>query len=124
MIRRPPRSTRTDPLFPYTTLFRSDRGRDLGRKSRKGIHASALGGQAQVDLARLHFYVHLVGAADIRSVRLTIFQIDGPAMQGAGDGMAVHQAGGQRPALMRAAIDHGEDMIIRGAKNGEERKST
>src|SRR3546814_1637446 len=28
MIRRPPRSTRTDPLFPYTTLFRSlTRGR-------------------------------------------------------------------------------------------------
>src|SRR3546814_9156949 len=27
MIRRPPRSTRTDTLFPYTTLFRSgDRG--------------------------------------------------------------------------------------------------
>src|SRR3546814_15703947 len=24
MIRRPPRSTRTDPLFPYTTLFRSN----------------------------------------------------------------------------------------------------
>src|SRR3546814_3572502 len=23
MLRRPPRSTRTDPLFPYTTLFRS-----------------------------------------------------------------------------------------------------
>src|SRR3546814_11802813 len=27
MIRRPPRSTRTDTLFPYTTLFRSRRGR-------------------------------------------------------------------------------------------------
>src|SRR3546814_13494173 len=26
MIRRPPRSTRTDTLFPYTTLFRSPRG--------------------------------------------------------------------------------------------------
>src|SRR3546814_18899046 len=26
MIRRPPRSTRTDTLFPYTTLFRSDLG--------------------------------------------------------------------------------------------------
>src|SRR3546814_17390876 len=25
MIRRPPRSTRTDTLFPYTSLFRSDR---------------------------------------------------------------------------------------------------
>src|SRR3546814_1198328 len=24
MLRRPPISTRTDPLFPYTTLFRSD----------------------------------------------------------------------------------------------------
>src|SRR3546814_4998419 len=38
MIRRPPRSTRTDTLFPYTTLFRSHCGsrRDLtstgGRK--------------------------------------------------------------------------------------------
>src|SRR3546814_3263843 len=33
MIRRPPRSTRTDTLFPYTTLFRSlldHRARDLG----------------------------------------------------------------------------------------------
>src|SRR3546814_5608244 len=29
MIRRPPRSTRTDTLFPYTTLFRSDFGQDL-----------------------------------------------------------------------------------------------
>src|SRR3546814_17950416 len=28
MIRRPPRSTRTDTLFPYTTLFRSVRGAD------------------------------------------------------------------------------------------------
>src|SRR3546814_17056084 len=26
MIRRPPRSTRTDTLFPYTTLFRSHQG--------------------------------------------------------------------------------------------------
>src|SRR3546814_2684379 len=26
MLRRPPRSTRTDTLFPYTTLFRSVRG--------------------------------------------------------------------------------------------------
>src|SRR3546814_5162977 len=29
MIRRPPRSTRTDTLFPYTTLFRSDPRRRL-----------------------------------------------------------------------------------------------
>src|SRR3546814_9580585 len=30
MIRRPPRSTRTDTLFPYTTLFRSDGARKGG----------------------------------------------------------------------------------------------
>src|SRR3546814_13733685 len=29
MIRRPPRSTRTDTLFPYTTLFRSEAGNDV-----------------------------------------------------------------------------------------------
>src|SRR3546814_9436800 len=28
MIRRPPRSTRTDTLFPYTTLFRSEHGHE------------------------------------------------------------------------------------------------
>src|SRR3546814_15547542 len=38
MIRRPPRSTRTDTLFPYTTLFRSDddiigRRQSMTRKS-------------------------------------------------------------------------------------------
>src|SRR3546814_11949321 len=35
MIRRPPRSTRTDTLFPYTTLFRSGaafRGFDVDRQ--------------------------------------------------------------------------------------------
>src|SRR3546814_12616915 len=35
MIRRPPRSTRTDTLFPYTTLFRSPASpRSLPRRSR------------------------------------------------------------------------------------------
>src|SRR3546814_3115585 len=34
MIRRPPRSTRTDTLFPYTTLFRSRRHGDEGRGCR------------------------------------------------------------------------------------------
>src|SRR3546814_1833375 len=37
MIRRPPRSTRTDTLFPYTTLFRSAR-RGLHRPRRRGDH--------------------------------------------------------------------------------------
>src|SRR3546814_4466309 len=39
MIRRPPRSTRTDTLFPYTTLFRSPRPFPLaggGKVRRRG----------------------------------------------------------------------------------------
>src|SRR3546814_18326694 len=32
MIRRPPRSTRTDTLFPYTTLFRSTLSVAMGRR--------------------------------------------------------------------------------------------
>src|SRR3546814_11445008 len=34
MIRRPPRSTRTDTLFPYTTLFRSVGDRIIGERQR------------------------------------------------------------------------------------------
>src|SRR3546814_15953781 len=34
MIRRPPRSTRTDTLFPYTTLFRSEDALDKAGVSR------------------------------------------------------------------------------------------
>src|SRR3546814_5016050 len=47
MIRRPPRSTRTDTLFPYTTLFRSE-GKGLvtvivrdGRRALRVKHADA-----------------------------------------------------------------------------------
>src|SRR3546814_4620909 len=42
MIRRPPRSTRTDTLFPYTTLFRSERVAE----------ALELGGEHQEDEAQ------------------------------------------------------------------------
>src|SRR3546814_9627776 len=35
MIRRPPRSTRTDTLFPYTTLFRSAEHRRPPRRPRQ-----------------------------------------------------------------------------------------
>src|SRR3546814_14352304 len=42
MIRRPPRSTRTDTLFPYTTLFRSARRE---RDARAGAAPHALPGE-------------------------------------------------------------------------------
>src|SRR3546814_20307130 len=56
MIRRPPRSTRTDTLFPYTTLFRSDlwalerAGVFRGRYHVLGGTLSALDGVGPTDL--------------------------------------------------------------------------
>src|SRR3546814_16452790 len=46
MIRRPPRSTRTDTLFPYTTLFRSVRAGGAG--SGGGVAAGGDGGAVLV----------------------------------------------------------------------------
>src|SRR3546814_5816677 len=43
MIRRPPRSTRTYTLFPYTTLFRSGRGAGQGGAGRR-VHQLGAGG--------------------------------------------------------------------------------
>src|SRR3546814_18083720 len=37
MVRLPPRSTRTDTLFPYTALFRSSRRRNLHPRCRHGL---------------------------------------------------------------------------------------
>src|SRR3546814_15365630 len=37
MIRRPPRSTRTDTLFPYTTLFRSNMGSIIPSKQSRQL---------------------------------------------------------------------------------------
>src|SRR3546814_8180266 len=78
MIRRPPRSTRTDTLFPYTTLFRSEevlevRVTDLTQAAmldeRAGVvemqaesaqtpKQAGLGGQAPIGDAMLHAEAH------------------------------------------------------------------
>src|SRR3546814_3993609 len=67
MIRRPPRSTRTDTLFPYTTLFRSKGFRSLAQAPRNrrphGIgngerqllpkcHLQAVAGAERINVAR------------------------------------------------------------------------
>src|SRR3546814_18980910 len=58
MIRRPPRSTRTDTLFPYTTLFRSEAG---------GANPSSAGPLAAVaERLQLSHGGHPRGAAQAR----------------------------------------------------------
>src|SRR3546814_15412822 len=97
MIRRPPRSTRTDTLFPYTTLFRSSSGRrhgDTGFQLRRadrqrGLDAGDVGRRRQVGrqdfLKRLEiggddledevdFTVEHVTFADFGNVRNVLFE--------------------------------------------------
>src|SRR3546814_10985800 len=92
MIRRPPRSTRTDTLFPYTTLFRSDEvefavfveeldsasaaiAHVRHRLAHDFAHASALFGG---DDGRGRFLKHLLVAALQRTVALA--QVNGIAL--------------------------------------------
>src|SRR3546814_1606546 len=49
MIRRPPRSTRTDTLFPYTTLFRS-----ADRRYREGAESQVMAEPVTLALAKAH----------------------------------------------------------------------
>src|SRR3546814_3991637 len=68
MIRRPPRSTRTDTLFPYTTLFRSAGAAAAARRRLAGaahrVEAVRALGDARHDLA----LGDAVAAADFRIV--------------------------------------------------------
>src|SRR3546814_19696906 len=80
MIRRPPRSTRTDTLFPYTTLFRSridhldidavrpgERFLEAGAQRSEAVEADA-GGQRR--LQRRGERVGIEGRADGEAQRL------------------------------------------------------
>src|SRR3546814_13633384 len=53
MIRRPPRSTRTNTLFPYTTLFRSFASVELARRRRE--EAVEVGELRAGELSRIGF---------------------------------------------------------------------
>src|SRR3546814_15358642 len=76
MIRRPPRSTRTDTLFPYTTLFRSGRWSKGEQVTiRRWVVATlgsvGLGAAAGVAPAAAHPHVWIdMHSADRKSTRL------------------------------------------------------
>src|SRR3546814_15009012 len=69
MIRRPPRFTRTDPLFPYSTLFRSIAecigNRHIEEEVVVGIgwRAGELGGEEALQPIRLDVEGHRTGSA-------------------------------------------------------------
>src|SRR3546814_4260909 len=54
MIRRPPRSTRTDTLFPYTTLFRSEHKRLVWCRNRPSRPQAAILAKSENVLGTWH----------------------------------------------------------------------
>src|SRR3546814_19893110 len=104
MIRRPPRSTRTDTLFPYTTLFRSvdgdrieDRPVELEDCAVHGVSLPLLHDQVVLDRA------HTVGGAgDFLGARLGRRGIDEAAqLHGILEGLDADLAGlGDRKSVV------------------------
>src|SRR3546814_18642473 len=87
MSRRPPRSTRTDTLFPYTTLFRSDFCMSVLGIAKAQLDdvtfdmLSALGfSKAQVEAANTYCCgaMTLEGAPHLKSEHLPIFDCANP----------------------------------------------
>src|SRR3546814_2585574 len=75
MIRRPPRSTRTDPLFPYTTLFRSGVRVEERRLQDRGGECELVGQRVvgRVDRLRAHTPFSLVHRlADLADIPLVV----------------------------------------------------
>src|SRR3546814_11159123 len=56
MIPRPPRSTRTDTLLPYTTLFRSIPARELQLEVTEGVFLGRGAENAESTIRQLHDY--------------------------------------------------------------------
>src|SRR3546814_20865343 len=105
MIRLPPRSTRTDTLFPDTTLFRSQIELRIAEAERSGAQELLLGGagiaQLQMNPAEQEAGLGIVGIA-----LQSIFQLD---------------PGSRQVALLEKLLRALEKA---GGMNGGDRKST
>src|SRR3546814_6579265 len=120
MIRRPPRSTRTDTLFPYTTLFRSKAGRrTVGRTVRAPRRLPACRTTRRSGVGRAG---HVARNAAAPAAALT--QINAPRC-GAQDHaripfrsvpMQLVCPAGNLPAL-QAAVDAGADAVYAGFRD-------
>src|SRR3546814_12155103 len=66
MIRRPPRSTRTDTLFPYTTLFRSEDFVAISEEKAKKYFCDILAGIEYCTESYLSIANYQIGRASCR----------------------------------------------------------
>src|SRR3546814_16304269 len=109
MIRRPPRSTRTDTLFPYTTLFRSLMMKEM---------TDACDGVREGDRGQRKWpAAHRRDDRDVRG--------DGGVQRGVGEGRRYDRrrrdetlVGGQKDRLRRREPDGDGRPLCRGARRG------
>src|SRR3546814_11911609 len=82
MIRRPPRSTRTDTLFPYTTLFRSEPGSPWSGGLRLiGVHREPLAGRERDGQRLVAAERDELPADAVETHHLAEVNVDEPALQ-------------------------------------------
>src|SRR3546814_21100878 len=106
MIRRPPRSTRTDTLFPYTTLFRSLRP---GPERPSGPGAVADGRRHRVPVAQPGYRGrHMAEAGEVEGGFLTVFS---PSSSGSSRS-CTSQAIGPDVLVRRAEHAHPRPVVL------------
>src|SRR3546814_1697802 len=116
MIRRPPGSTLTDNLFPYTTLFRSTPADRLRRAP------AAAGPQRSQEVRAAR------AAADAADRRPCAVEQQLPVRQrGLGElrdhGLDVLRADRARAGLPAATVDEGRPQLLRSEEHTSERQS-
>src|SRR3546814_19953488 len=107
MIRRPPRSTRTDTLFPYTTLFRSfDMG---GTSTDVSWYAGSYERREEAEVAGVRLRTPMLAIHTVAAGGGSICTFDGarlrvgPESAGAVPGPACYRRGGPLTEIGRAS---------------------
>src|SRR3546814_1888045 len=114
MIRRPPRSTRTDTLFPYTTLVRS---KMCGIAGRSGIIGRE---QTRITEPLVHQpQIEGAGADIVARIMRIRAEVEPAAHIGIAGGHELHQPHRTRAAGDRPAIEHGVAAAF-GAHDGDD----
>src|SRR3546814_13936465 len=127
MIRRPPRSTRTDTLFPYTTLFRSV-DHEPGVLLELGVElAGAPAGVAGIEPQRAQGAVELVGVVlEVEQAEVADDgdeALDDVGVTGAGEAPAAALLDGTAH-VQNSRLAGQASPVGQGVEEREDRKST